>query len=212
VLTTQRHEVVGVRVEPLEAGQVVGDRRLSPAVERATEVPGGPGAPLRREHGGVGVQQRDVVGVRQGGEDLALGGRRIGQHREGLVGVRGDHDGVVRPHLAVAIGDGDPGGGLRDRGDLAAGPDLGEGRDHPVDVLLGAAGDRAPLRGAEDAEHPVVLEEAEQVARRVVQREVRVARPDRGHQRLHEVPLEVRREAALGEELAERPIVLGARE
>ena len=65
---------------------------------------------------------------------------------------------------------------------------------------------------AEDAEHPVVVEEREQVARRVVQRHGGVAGPDRRHQRLHEVPLEVRREAAVGQEPAQRALVLRPRE
>ena len=73
-----------------------------------------------------------------------------------------------------------------------------------TDVLPRAAGDRAPGRGPEDAEHAVVVEEREQVAGGVVERDVRVAGPDRGDERLHEVPDEVRREAAVGEELAQR--------
>ena len=104
---------------------------------------------------------------------------------------------------AVAVGDLDAVGGLEDRGDLGAGADLLQPRGHRGDVLLRAAGDGAPLRAAEDAQHPVVLEEREQVARRVVERHLRVARPDGGDQRLHEVPGEVRREPTLGEEVAQ---------
>ena len=150
--------------------------------------------------------------VRQRRQHLALRRRRLGEHREGLVGVGGDHHAVVRRDPAVAVGDVHAIGRLGDRGDLAAGAHVGQRRGQPIDVLPGAAGDRAPLGRAEDAEHPVVLEEREQVARRVVQRDVRVAGPDRGDQRLHEVPLEVRREAAVGKEPAQRAIVVRPRE
>ena len=72
-------------------------------------------------------------------------------------------------------------------------------REPPTTVRhCGRAGDR---------EHPVVGEELEQVARRVVERDRRVARPDRGDERLHELPAEVRREAAVGEEVPQGLVV-----
>ena len=82
--------------------------------------------------------------------------------------------------------------------------DVVEPRADPVDVRARAADHRLPLRRPEDAEHAVVVEEGEQVAGGVVQRDLRVARPDRGHDGLHEVAGEVRREAAGVEELAQR--------
>ena len=51
--------------------------------------------------------------------------------------------------------------------------------------------------------HPVVGEELEEVAGGVVEGDVRVARPHGGDERLHELPAEVRREAAVGEEVAQ---------
>jgi hypothetical protein len=89
-----------------------------------------------------------------------------------------------------------------------------EAGGHPGDVRAGAAGHGAPLRGAEDAEHAVVLEEGEEVARGVVERRGRVARPHGGDERLHEVAHEARREAARGQEVAQGLVagVLGSAE
>ena len=266
LLASERDEVVGLGVEPLQPGQVVGDDGLAriPVVEEValrpsrnpgtsaafvvglrwlrrvaqpaagasvcadtpqpgrqtlrprrlgrsepTEVPRRPGVGRRRQHRRVRVQQRCVPRVGHRGEHVALDGGGFGEHRERLVRVGGDDDGVVQPHLAVAVGDLDSVSGLEDRGDLHAGADLLDPRGHRRDVPLRAAGHRAPLRAAEDAEHPVVLQEREQVARRVVERDLRVARPHGGDEGLHEVASEVRREPALIQERSERDVVAG---
>ena len=206
VLTAEGDQVVGLGVEPLQPGQVVGDDDLAARVDGSPEVPRRPGAPGPRQQRRVRVQQRDVARVRQRREDLALFGGRLRQHRERLGGVGGDDDGVVRRDLAVAVGDLDAVPGLGDGGDLGADPDVGQPGSHPGDVLVRAAGDRPPLRRAEDAEHAVVLEEREQVAGRVVQGQVGVGRPHGGDERLHEVPGEVRREPAVREEVTQRGV------
>ena len=175
-------------------------------VTRAQEVPGRACPAGPRHQAGVGVQQRGVARVRHRAEDVPLGGGRLGEHGQGLRGVRGDDDGVVGRDGAVAVGDLDAGRRLEHGGDLAPGADLGERRGDPGDVLAGAAGHRAPGRRAEDREHAVVLEEREEVAGRVVQGQLGVAGPDGRDDGLHEVPGEVRREAALLEELAQRGV------
>ena len=124
------------------------------------------------------------------------------------MGVRGDHDGVVRRDLAVAVGDLDAVRRLEQRGDLGAQADraaggLQRGGDL-LDVAVRSAGDGAPGRRPEDAEHAVVGEEGEEVAGGVVQRHLGVTRPHSRHERLHEVPHEVGGEAVLGQEVAQR--------
>ncbi len=150
------------------------------------------------------MQQRRVRRVRHRRQQLTLQRGRLGQHRQGLPRVRGDDDGVVAGHVTVAVGDLDTRWGLEHRGDLRAHPDVGEQRLDLAHVGARPAGDRAPLRRTEDAEHAVVVEEGEQVARRVVEGDLRLARPDARHDRLHEVPDEVAAEVALGEEVAQR--------
>ena len=154
------------------------------------------------------MQQGGVEGVGHRAEHLAVGRGGLGEQRQGLVGVRGDHDGVVRRDLAVAVGDLDAARRLEQRGDLGAEADratggLQRGGDL-LDVAVRAAGDGAPGRRPEDAEHAVVGEEGEEVARGVVQRHLGVARPHGRHERLHEVPHEVGGEAVLGQEVAQR--------
>ena len=175
-------------------------------VLRAEEVPRRPGACGPRQHRLVGVQQGGVVGVGDRGQHLALLRRRLGQHRERGAGVGGDHDCVHGGDRAVAVGHFDAGAGVPDRGDLGADPDVVEAGRDPGDVLAGAADDRAPGGRAEDAEHPVVVEELEEVAGGVVQGDIGVARPHRGDEGLHEVPLEVRREPAGPQEVPQRRV------
>ncbi len=160
-----------------------------------------------------------LAGVGQVLQHRPLERGRGGQHREGLRGMGRDDYSVVRRHLAVAVGDLDAGRGVQHRGDLGAEADLVQLGGDASDVLVRAAAHRAPLRRAEDAEHAVVLQEREQVAGRVVQRDRRIAGPYGGHERLHEVAHEVRREPAVVEELpkchvgrADRPRDLALRE
>ena len=209
VLSDQGQEVAGLGVEALQAGQVVGDQHLLLGTGAPGEVPRRPGVPRARQHRGVGVQERGVRRVGHRAEHVSLRGGRLGEHRDRLARVGRDHDGVEELHRAVAVGDLDAVGGLEDRRDLDAGADLLEPRGHRGDVPLRATGHRPPLGAAEDAEHPVVLEEGEQVARRVVERHLRVARPHGGDERLHEVAVEVRREPPVLEEVAQgevRPV------
>ena len=120
----------------------------------------------------------------------------------------GDHDRVEGVDLAVAVGDLHARGRLEHRGHLGAGAYVGQAGGDLGDVLTRAAGDGAPLRRAEDLQHAVVLQEGEQVARRVVQRDRRVTGPDARDQRLHEVGPEQRREPAALEERPERLVLV----
>ena len=147
--------------QPHQAGHVVahGDRAVD--VRGAAQVvPGRPSAVVARQHALVGVQLRGVGGVGHRRQHLGLGGGRLGQHPEGLARVGGDHDRVVGVDPAVAVGHLHALGRLEHRGHLGAGAHVGETGGHLLDVLPRAAGDGAPLRRAEDLQHPVVLEEA----------------------------------------------------
>ena len=159
----------------------------------------------RGQQRGVGVQQRGVGGVGHRAEHLALRrrsarpawpapGRGGWRRRRRRSVVTSPLPSVTSTPSAVSSTE------------VTLAPVRTSGR--PAATLatycLRAAGDGAPLRAAEDAEHAVVLQEREEVARGVVERDLGVARPHGGHERLHEVAREVRREAALGEELAQR--------
>ena len=134
--------------------------------------------------------------------------RRVGQHGQRLVGVRGDHDGVVRRHDPVAVGDLDAVGGLDHGGDLGADAHVGRARratrrtysrEPPVTVRH--------VGEPKTASIPWWSRKREEVARGVVERDVGIAGPDRGDERLHEVAGEVRREPARAQELAQRHVV-----
>ena len=150
------------------------------------------------------MEQRRVAAVGQGGEQLALEVGRCLEHAERLCRVRRDDDRVVGRRGAAAVGDLDAVGELADRGHLGVEAYVVEAGGHRGDVGPGSAGHRAPLGRPEDAEHAVVLEEGEEVARGVVERGGGVARPHGRDQRLHEVAHEAGCEAALVEELAQR--------
>ena len=154
-------------------------------------------SPGPRQQRLVGVQQGGVGGVRQRRQHLALRRRRLGEHRQRLVGVGGDDDGVEgrgprrcrrRPRRRCAVS--------AHRGDLGAEADVVERARRPGRRT--SATRRPPSSTRGDPKTPSMpwwSRKREQVARRVVQRDRRVARPDRGDDGLHEVPGEVRREA-----------------
>ena len=117
------------------------------------------GAPAREQRA-VGVQHRLVGLVGEGAEDVGLGGARIGQQRERLVGVGGDH------HLVELLGGLAVGHDVDVRGVAGHGDDrradadaVGEGGGERLDVARGAARDRRPLRAPGERQHPVVGEE-----------------------------------------------------
>jgi hypothetical protein len=86
--------------------------------------------------------------------------------------------------------------------------------DHVGDaphVLLRPTDDGAPLRGAEDTQHPVMLQEREQVTRRVAAGRLRITGPHGSHQRRHEVPHEILREPSPAQELLQGLVLRGAR-
>ena len=72
-----------------------------------------------------------------------------------------------------------------------------------IDVGPRAAHDGPPGRRPADRQHPVMVEEREQVARRVAHRECRAGRPHRSDDWRHEVGHEVRRVATGHQELAQ---------
>ncbi len=168
-------------------------------------VPAGPCCAAPRQQRGVGVQDRLVALVGDRAEDLALGRRGVGQHRERLVGVGGDHDLVVAlgaaavgDHLDIAQPAGD-GAHRRRRADSVR-----ERRGQRIDVAPRAAGHGAPARPVAEAEHAVVGEERRQEAGRERPQLVGVGRPH-GRGLGDDQPLdEPLRVAAAGEQLAQR--------
>jgi hypothetical protein len=153
------------------------------------------------------VQPGLVGRVLEGAEDDLLGGRRRGKHRQRGGRVGGDHDAVERVrHVRVVP-------------DLEALTDAGDGahrRRHlhggqPFRGLLHVAGRSAdhglPLVRPADREQPVVREEGEQVAGRVLHRQLRTGRPDRRDDGHRERVDEVAGEAVRPQELAERDLL-----
>jgi hypothetical protein len=69
-----------------------------------------------------------------------------------------------------------------------------------------------PGRRSRHRQHPVMVEELEEIASRICQRHLGIARPDRGHQGLHEVAPEVRREPAGEQEVSEGDLGVGGQE
>ena len=78
-----------------------------------------------------------------------------------------------------------------------------------LDIRVRPAVDGAPRRRPEHRQHAVVIEEGEEVARRVAARGCCVARPHRGDERQHEVFAEVRGEVLAVEEVVERLVGVG---
>ena len=160
---------------------MVGDRRRPLRAPRQVVVPARPRPPAARQQAPVGVQDGLVGLVGEGAEDLLLRRRRVGEHRERLVGVRGDDDLVEALGLAARRRDLHAVVEALDRAHGRREADaVGERRGERLDVALGAAGDGAPLRPPAQAEHAVVVEELDEEARRERPHLLRVGGPDRG--------------------------------
>ncbi len=205
VLAAEGHQVVGLRGQPLEPGQVVGHghraglgaadagsstRRARPPRRAATRCRCAAG-PCWASRGSHARTSRCST----------VGDSSMLSACDGWVATTTASYDAVSPLPSVTS---TPSAVSRTEVTLVLEADLGKVLGHGGDVGARAAGDGPPRGRAEDAEHPVVLEEREEVARGVVQRRRRVARPDGGHQRLHEVPHEVGAEAALVEEGPQR--------
>ena len=188
-LLVQRHAVVALGVERLQPVQVVGDRR--PAVvarggsSRRREPRGARGRKRR-----VGVQDRLVRRVGEARRARAAR-RRSGPRAARAPGRRASRARRGRSaRLAVADPQLDAVRRAADRADAAAEPQpVAEPRRDRIDVRAAAAGHRAPAEAAE-AEHAVIVEEADRVRRRELERAPRRRRPERRGERHEEVAAE----------------------
>ena len=183
---------------------VVGDRGDFAVLSRTVVVPARPGAPERREHALVGVQHRRVRLVSEGAEDRVFRRRRVTQESESLIAVGRDDDvieplgpapGDVELDLMVAAND------LLDRRSGAQ-PRAQRPNDR-IHISSGAAGDGAPRQRTSQAKEPVVVEEPGERLGGVASERRRIGRPDRRAER-DEVPVdELRRPAAVGQQILE---------
>ena len=144
----------------------------------------------------VGVQD-DVVRRRaEGAQHPGLLVARVGEQAKRLVAVRRDDDGVEPPRHVVVRPQLDAVRHAVDRAD--AEPEVHAAREpfeQRADVGLGPARHRPPAVAAEP-EHPVVLEEADRVRRRELERPLGGGRPQRRGERDEVVRAEPPRVAA----------------
>ena len=150
----------------LEAIHVVRDGGQADGLVHQVEVPARPGAPSARKQALVRVQDGLVALIGEGAQELALGRRRVGQHRQRLVGVGGDHD-LVEALRSAVPDDLDPIGMALDAAHRRLQPDAVAHRgDDRLDVCPAAAYDRAPAGSPGQGEDPVVVEELRKEAGR----------------------------------------------
>ena len=129
------------------------------------------------------MEHRLVAGVGERTQDSPLVGRRIGQEPKRFVGVGGD-DGAVEPPRRITVDhDGDavrvPLERDHGRAKVEASSNPREDRAH---LFAAPADDGLPAAPAK-AEHPVIVEEANRIGGRDVERPLRGRRPDGGGQR-----------------------------
>jgi hypothetical protein len=104
-------------VHPVGHGDVVFRRALALPAQK---IPRGPGAAALRHQSGVAMQIDPVGGIADGAEHGAFGSVGVGQHRQRLIAVRGDHDVIVTVAPALAVMDDDTGRRPLDRRHRAA--------------------------------------------------------------------------------------------
>ena len=198
------HDVVVGVGDALEAVHPVADGDVGGrGVARVhAVVPRGLGLARLRQDRRVAVQPGLVAGVADRREVALLVRRRVGEQVEGLVGVRGDDGAVEGRRPPVAHEHVDAVVVPRHGGHRALLAHVGQALDEPVDVGRRPAGDGAPRGRPRHRQHAVVVEEPEEVTRRVGRRVEVAAGPDAGHERDREVAHEVVGEALVGEELA----------
>ena len=192
----ERHEQRELRVDALQPVHPVrhADRRVV-AIRGGTQVvPGRPRLFPFRHQPSVAMQHDAVRPVGNCRQDGGLGIRRVAEHRQRLVAVAGDDQRIIafrramlRPHRhAERIAD--------HRNDLCRGAEGEAGRrKQPVEVTARAARHGAP-HGALVMDEPVVFEEGDERARRIVEHLRPWRRPDRGGHRYQVVVAESVRE------------------
>ena len=97
----ERDQVLALGPQPLQVVHPVGDGAAARRPVGEVEVPARPGGAPPRQQRGVGVEDGLVALVGDRAEDLALGLAGVGEHRQRLVGVGGDHDLVELLALAA---------------------------------------------------------------------------------------------------------------
>ena len=190
--------------QPLEARHVVGDDDLAGAGVVGDEVvPRRPRPRRPRQERLVGVEPGGVAAVGECPEDTLLLRRRTGEHRQGRRGMDRDDD-TVECLAATAGGHVDPRPVVLDRGHRRGEADVRDPAGDGLDVGAAAPEHGPPRRRPDDPEHPVVVEEGEQVPGRVPVGVLGVAGPHGRDERRHEPAAEVGGEAGVVEEVPER--------
>ena len=145
-----------------------------------TEVPRGPGKALARHHRGVGMEERLVALVAEGGEQAALFLGGLTEHGEALVGMCGEHHRIKS--FPVARSRGDPcarfilNNGSNWIGNAGSTEDL----QHFTEIGPRASLDGEPRVMRGDAEKAVVVEEVQERGRGEIEDPARFRGPDRG--------------------------------
>ena len=204
----ERDAVVGLVVERLQAVQVVGDRR--PPVVADAVVPGGARArgPRQGARRCAGRSRsscsRTLPSTRR---SSSLGSSSRASAWSACVATTTLSN---RCRVAVVVRQLDAAEVAPQRADAEAEVQTrAEALADRADVRVRPAADGPPAEAAE-AEHPVVVEEANRVGGGKLERPPGRGRPERGRQRHEEVPAETLRVAVLVEIRAERmPLVVG---
>ena len=206
VAGVDRYVVLGRAGERLEPVHVIrhGDGRAGRIAGGLVHVPGCPGGLAPRHDAIVGVQDDVVAVVLEATERRRLGRVRVAHEPQGVVRVGGQDDGV-EPFSRSACGpDRCPRLVPRHRGDRIAGPHGpgGERGDEPVHIRARSPAHGPPRQRPADPDEPVVVEEAQQVVDRVLERATRSRGPDGRRDRDEEVVAEGGPEVAVVEVLA----------
>ncbi len=201
----QRDENVFRCVESLQAIHPVAHRRKVRALGEV-EVPARPRALSPRHQRSVGMDRRLVSLVAHRAEHLPLGLGRVGDHRERLVRMRGNHDFVEE--LGIAPVGFDRNTAARQALDAAharaQAKRVAQLASDRVHIRTRAADDRPPLRPSPQLELAVVLQELGEERDREVPHGGRIGRPH-GRDLGHDDPLhEPVRVAHIAHELADR--------
>ena len=129
--------------------------------------------------------QPDLVRrIGEAAEQVALAGVGIAQQRQRLVGVAGEHHLVEAVPVARRVAHLDAVGSAADGAGRRAEPRaLAQRRHDALDIGPAAAAHRAPVQLRADREQAVIVEEAHEGLRRVVEHAAERRRPDAGGHR-----------------------------
>ena len=187
-------------VHPVGHGDVV----FGPALALpAQKIPRRPGPPALRHQPDVAMQIDSVGRVADGAENAAFARVGVGQHRQRLIAVRGDHGVVVAVVVAMAVMNDDAVRRPFDRRHRAAEPNLiAKAGDHLLDIVAAAALYRAPDRTV-ILQQAVIAEEGDEILRREIQHLAGRRGPDRSPHRRQVIGQQPWREFAPGKVLAE---------